>query len=213
MPVPVASHIEVLGTLLEFRDEAVAALDREAAPVYRFITSRLANTSDVSTDPVFQFVFRSYYRLDNAGLGEKFKVEYFRLLQQQRGCQQPIALHDVCHTLAQYETRRQKQSLQFSFATKLIATLDPEMPIYDSYVASVFGFNPPYHVKDFSRRLGRFVIFYEELCTTCRWLTAQTEFVSIEEAFAVTNEEWYQLPKMKRVDFVLWATGKAIEQG
>jgi hypothetical protein len=37
--------------------------------------------------------------------------------------------------------------------------------------------------------------------------------VSIEEAFAVTNEEWYQLPKMKRVDFVLWATGKAIEQG
>ena len=202
---------EVLDTLLKFRDEAVSALDRAAVPVYIFITERFAAANDISVDHVFQFVFRSYYRLDNARLGDAFKMAYFELLQQHRGGPRPD-LHQLCEALARHETKRRKPSLQFSFATKLLATIDPGQPIYDSYVASVFGFNPPYHVKDFSKRLDKFLAFYELLSVTCRWLTVQTKFASVNAAFADANKQWAEVPPMKQVDFILWATGKANKQ-
>ena len=93
-----------------------------------------------------------------------------------------------------------------------LQTIDPGQPIYDSYVASVFGFNPPYHVKDFSKRLDKFLAFYELLSVTCRWLTVQTKFASVNAAFADANKQWAEVPPMKQVDFILWATGKANTQ-
>jgi hypothetical protein len=33
---------------------------------------------------VFQFTFRSFYRLDNAGLTPEFKSKYFALLEESR---------------------------------------------------------------------------------------------------------------------------------
>lgn len=110
---------DVLDAIVKFRDEAVDALGQESVPVYLFITDRFTSTSDVSSDFVFQFVFRSYYRLDNAGLGDDFKKRYFQLLQQHRTCPRPD-LRRLCEELAPYETKKGKQSLQFSFATKLL---------------------------------------------------------------------------------------------
>ena len=159
---------EVLDKLLNYRDGAVSALDRQAVPVYLFITERFTSTSDISTDQVFQFIFRSYYRLDSAGLGDEFKAAYFQLLQLHRADPHPD-LRRLCEALGKHEIIRRTQSLQFSFATKLLATIDPAQPIYDSYVAKVFDFNPPYYVQHFSKRLERFMRFYELLSVTCRW--------------------------------------------
>lgn len=206
--IPKPQH-KVLDRLLEFRDEAISALDREAVPVYLFITKRFAAAKNVSADPVFQFVFRSYYRLDNAGLGDAFKVAYFELLRQHRSGARPDLRH-LCEALAQHETKRRKQSLQFSFATKLLATVDPTQPIYDSYVAAVFDFNPASHVKEFAKRLNKLLTFYDLLSVTCRWFVAQPKFAEVNVAFARANKLWSKLPRMKQVDFVLWATGKAM---
>ena len=88
---------------------------------------------------MFQFVFRSYYRLDNAGLGDKLKVAYFNILQAHRRDSSPD-LRGICDELGRYDTEQGKQSIQFSFATKLLATIDANQPIYDSFVASLFNF-------------------------------------------------------------------------
>lgn len=83
--------------------------------------------------------------------------------------------------------------------------------MYDSFVASLFGFTSPTWVKDFSTRLDRLLKFYEILTGTSRWLVSQPKFAAVEAAFAGQNEQWSKLPEMKRVDFILWATGKAMK--
>ena len=103
---------EVLDTLLKFRDDAVSAHDRESVPVYLFITERFISSSDISSDYVFQFLFRSYYKLDNAGLGDDFKVTYFQLLQSHRAGPRPD-IRQLCEALKPLETKKRKQSLQF----------------------------------------------------------------------------------------------------
>lgn len=134
----IATRAEVLDILLDHREEAVANFEPTAIPVYSFLASRFRSSSDLSSDYLFQFVYRSYYRLDTAGLGNNFKTEYFRILQEAKPPKPAPNLRQLCKALAEFGTIRHKSSLQFSFATKLLATVDSTQPVYDSYVASVF---------------------------------------------------------------------------
>jgi hypothetical protein len=177
-------------------------------PVYLFLAERFRSTPDITGDLVFQFLFRSFYRLDNAGLTPEFKDAYFQLLQKHRTGRSPDP-GEVCQELSRLKTRKKLKSLQFSFATKLVATIDPELPIYDSFVASLFGFRPPYYQRDPRKRLELLRDFYKRLTETCRWLSGQPELRAINEAFARQEQEWGKLPSLKQLDFILWAAGKA----
>jgi hypothetical protein len=191
--------------------EAVVTLGPEPVPVYLFLAKRFKATADITTDYLFQFLFRSYYRLDNAGLGEDFKVGYFQLLQRHRAGP-PADVRQLCNELAAYETKKGGRSLQFSFATKLVATLDARQPLYDSFVAALFGFRRPDHLKDPTRRLDKLLAFYDVLADACRWLIQQPQFTGVQAVFAKANPRWAEVPLMKQADLILWATGKAAKK-
>src|SRR6202035_3882500 len=59
-------------------------------------------------------------------------------------------------------TKRKVKSLQFSFATKLLHTLDTSQPIYDSKVAELLGL-PVKKGKDFAANINICIAVYEEL--------------------------------------------------
>ena len=81
---------------------------------------------------MFQFTYRSFYRLDNAGLTPEFKSRYFELLQEYRI--KPIDLKDICVDLYEYKTRKGYNSVQFSFATKLANTIDENYSINEQNI-------------------------------------------------------------------------------
>jgi hypothetical protein len=200
-----AGQREVLDRVLNLRKRAVAALSRDAVPVYLFLAERFKSTSDIRSDCVFQFLFRSFYRLDNAGLTDEFKAAYFDHLQRHRRGPIPVPnplrlLRHLCERFAAYETKKGKKALQFSFATKLLATIDPQQPVYDPFVASLFGFKRPDHVKDRSRRLERLLQFYELLIQTSQLLREQEWFGTVSAAFARYYPGWHNVPPTKQVD-------------
>jgi hypothetical protein len=77
MPIPDLSDIE--GNA----DSIVRAIGREAVDVYGFLANEFARGS-VAGNYVFQFTYRSFYRLDNASLTPEFKSMYFALLEESR---------------------------------------------------------------------------------------------------------------------------------
>jgi len=113
---------------LEEKSETLANLNQGSIDVLKFLQSEFYK-GDVSRNQLFQFVFRSFYRLDNAGLTPEFKKKYFELMESSRGKQ----LFDIKIILCELEkfprTKEKKKgeekgSLQFSFATKLMNTID-----------------------------------------------------------------------------------------
>ena len=106
---------KVLITILENKDKALNKLDVECFHVYNFIKEQFNQTEDVRNNHLFQFTYRSFYRLDNAGFTPEFKKRYFELLQEYRS--KPIVLKDICIDLYEYKTRKGLNSVQFSFAT------------------------------------------------------------------------------------------------
>lgn len=133
-------------------DSIVRDIGRESIDVYRFLSDRFLQ-SNVSSDTIFQFVFRSFYRLDNAGLTDIFKTRYFELLEANRR-NESIDLTSIVTELYEFPNRKSHNTLQFSFATKLANTVNCSYPIYDSKVGLMFDFQVPGSYKAFEVRLA-----------------------------------------------------------
>ena len=103
--------------------DVIDNIDNESIDVYKFLQSEF-NKCDVTTNYLFQFVYRSFYRLDGAGLTDEFKVEYFRIMQEKRYSNM-INLEDIVRRLYNFKRRKGDNSVQFSFTTKLMNTNEP----------------------------------------------------------------------------------------
>lgn len=126
---------------------------------------RRFDQSDISHDPVFHLDYRRYWRLNAARLSKSFCLAYFDLMERLRTNQNmdTEAVARILYRLPTHENGR--QSLQFSFASKLVHTLDRHRPIYDSMVADFFFFRPPDPNRELDFRLRSLSTFYNFLCS------------------------------------------------
>jgi hypothetical protein len=201
MPIPDLSDIE--GNA----DSIVRAIGPEAVDVYGFLADEFARGSVVG-NYVFQFTFRSFYRLDNAGLTPEFKSKYFALLEASREVRE-IDLRRLVEDLYAIPNRKGQQSLQFSFVTKLANTANRLYPIYDGAVASVFGFRAPDNHGTFDLRLEKYMIFYAKVRDIYSEILngnlLQEPRRTFRQIYAAPSE---RIPDIKVLDFIFWSAGK-----
>jgi hypothetical protein len=185
----------------------VQAIGRESVDVYTFLANHF-KAGSVQSSPVFQFVFRSFYRLDSAGLPPELKSRYFELLEDARG-QSVIDLRRIVTDLYAFPNLKGQHSLQFSFATKLAHTANPHYPLYDGEVASVFQFHPPGNWLSFEKRLQRYLDFYGKLRELYADVLEQNLLQTPRRLFRASYDAPPErVPEMKVLDFIFWSAGK-----
>ena len=181
-------------------------LGPEPFAVYSFLSSECTRGA-VDKNPLFQFVYRSYYRLDNAGLSPSFKTRYFELMERERG-EGAVDLRAIASDLHRYKTLRNHKSLQFSFVTKLAATVDPAYPIYDRAVGKALGFPPPAGGRNFTQGLERYLLFYEWLRGLYTALLAGPTLPAVVKDLKAQYPQAATVPPIKTLDFIFWSAGK-----
>jgi hypothetical protein len=189
----------------------VRAIGQESVEVYCFLRQRISERNPAE-DRLFQFLFRSFYRLDNAGLTDDFKIRFFQLLQAAK-CAGSVDIPEVVRDLYAIRNRKGQESIQYSFATKLAATVDDTCPIYDAEVAAVFGFRPPYAYRPFDRRLAEYSAFHADLKDLYRSIV---ETDRLREARALFRTMYgvpsTSVPETKVLDFIFWSAGKLMRE-
>lgn len=189
-------------TILKGLDESIA--------VYNFLQTRFQQKEDVTKDLLFQFVFRSFYRLDNAGLGDPFKTRYFELMQEFRD-PSSFDFASVLCPLYHIKTLRDKKSFQFSFATKMLSTIDPKRPVYDQEVAKMFGYRP-LPGGAFEDKLKIYLDRYRHIEDSYSQILSDK---LLPGTFSAFDKKFHQhgLSDVKRLDFIFWAAGKVKVKG
>jgi hypothetical protein len=183
-------------------------LEPESLAVYAFLQKEFT-TTNVAENHLFQFLYRSFYRLDNAGLTPEFKTEYFRIMQEEKG----NTTHDISsilRSLYSFRNRKGQESFQFSFVTKLLNTLDHSFPIYDSEVARVFGFSRPYH-SGFDAKLSAYLHQFQSIKQAYEQMLSSNLLspTLLEFDLRFTG---HQLPEIKQLDFIFWSAGKIMRK-
>jgi len=162
----------------------------------------IQNVSQAGTAE-YQANYRQYWAMNAARLSPAYCATYFQELQA--ALTNPPALRSLVGKL--YKTPTQgsgKQSLQFSFATKLLHTANCQSPIYDSFVAAFYFFQAPDSGRPLEGRITELVAFHDFLCKEYERVLANGLLAESIQAFrSQFNPQHFTEEKI--IDSLIWA--------
>lgn len=150
---------------------------------------------DVTSDSDFQRKYNAFYRVQRRKEG--WYKSYYALMQRSKGSS---ATFDSVLDALFRETGRYEPS----FASKLVATLDPSKPVWDVHVLANTGHTPPSYSH--AAKLSMAKVAYESIA---RWYA---EFLKSNDGKLCVSEFNRLVPErtgftpLKKVDFILWQT-------
>jgi hypothetical protein len=168
------------------------ALDRVAPALekYLWIMDHVRGC-DVSTDATFQRRFNGFYRVRKSAT---WQAPYYALMERAKA--EPLTFAEVLRALHEQVGR-----IEASFTSKLVATLDPWLPVLDQIVLQHLGLRmPAAHEAD---RLAKTCTLFEALCERYAALLASPEGRLICQRFQQRYPH-AELTDVKRIDLVLW---------
>ena len=188
-------------------EKIISNIDEESIDVYLYLQDTFGSTRDINTNHLFQFIFRSYYRLDSAGLTPDFKTQYFKVMQTCRN-NTAVDIKAICNELYELKNRKGQNTLQFSFATKMANMIDNQLPIYDSAVATMYDFKRPYG-KDYDVRLSKYIDFYSTLQKHyAEYIQNGSLRNVVFKTMKSTLPNVNHVSDIKKLDFLVWSAGK-----
>jgi hypothetical protein len=157
---------------------------------------------DVSADPEFQRQYNHFYRVRQKPTN--WYRSYFRAMQELRTAKPLFA--DVLDRL-----RDEVGSCEASFSSKLVATLDPSKPVWDSFVLNNMGIPPlrtssPHRFDQAKKNYARIEEWYE-------LFLASENGRAVVRAFDEIVPQHGAITDLKKVDFVLWQTRPVKTEG
>jgi hypothetical protein len=181
-------------TVIHLDDAAIEkALRLAAAGLQRYCWLQAAlATTDVAHDREFQMRFNAFYRVRR---NSTWQSAFYGLLQQNKSKRQSFA--DVLRALHAATGRAEA-----SFASKLVASVDPDMPVIDAFVLKNLGLRLP-RAGPIEMRLARMV----ELHDVIRQSFSDYLGSDMGRRLVARFQESYpdrRVTPVKMLDLVLW---------
>lgn len=150
---------------------------------------------DVSADADFQRLFTGFYRVRR---NIEWRTAYYSLFEWLKQVEHPtfeMVFPAVCYVTGNVEA---------SFASKMLATLDPSAPIWDALVLQNLGLrlegtSKAAKMNDALRVYGQIAGWYANFMRT----ESAAECV---RRFDETFPEFQKFSSVKKVDFLLWSS-------
>ena len=165
---------------------------------YLAITSTL-HTCDVSLDSVFQRTYNGFYRMRQRK--PVFYQVYYDYMERYK--QEILTFEDVMNYLHSAINR-----IEPSFSSKLLATINPDMPVWDANVLSQLAIVPPrFSHKD---RLAETIKTYARIVD---WYAYYMETPNAKDVIHIFDQIYPNKPftSVKKIDFALWSMGEKIQ--
>lgn len=163
-----------------------AGLDR-----YCWLQAELAKT-DVTRDHAFQVRFNAFYRVRR---GARWRSAFYLLLEQEKSKRRPFAA--VLRALHEGTGR-----VEASFASKLVASVDPKTPVIDAFVLMNLGLRLP-RAGSIESRLGRTAALHDQIWRIYADYLDSASGRRLVRRFEETYPSCY-LTGVKMLDLILW---------
>ena len=177
-----------------FNEERVKiALKNAEVGLFKYLKiMEMLNKVDVSKDSEFQRKYNHFYKMRSRT--EEFYSVYYDLLESSKksGITFDEALKYIHRKLGRVEA---------SFCSKMVATINPEKPIWDKFVLENLNLKVPLPYS--KNRIEKVIELYQEIES---WYD---EFLKTDEALKMINlfdHKYESIPitNLKKIDLVLW---------
>jgi len=151
-----------------------------------------------SADAQFRKLYAGFFRVRR---NAAWREEYFKLFEKY------AAANDGLFLLL-WDLFKATGNVEASFASKMLAMIDPDRPIWDLYVLKNLGIKPPPPYLDPGVRIGMVCEKMETISKAYDRLAAREDMVAAIEWIDANFPLARQLSNMKKMDFVLWSIRK-----
>ena len=135
----------------------------------------------------------------------------YNWIQEPKGKDKEIIEKSVLD-LSNYKTRKNLDSIQFSFVTKFANTIDNKYPIYDSEIIRLFNFKQPYYLKDKNEKIDKYLEQYSYITSTVQELLLNDEINCILNSLNNSfGESSTKMGEVKKLDTLMWGVGKVLK--
>jgi hypothetical protein len=192
-------------TIKIFQQTIIGSIPSREVTEYAWLRD---NVGRANTE-TYQKRYRGFWGMHAARLSSEFHATYFEFLKA------PTipTLADLCRALYDPSGRRNgTRTLQFSFATKLLHTLNPHVPIYDSKVARFFLFEAPSSDRPVPERIGGLTAFHAFLEVEYRRVLNGRQLSTAIDAFRQRFDP-EQHTDEKIVDWLIWTFVNLVDGG
>lgn len=192
---------DLVSLIIQNKEEILSKLDVKMMNTYRWLQEELYRR-DVSSDQEYRKKFSGYYRM--RFVTEKYRDAFFDLFEKMKHEQEPT-FKAVSYALYEVD-----QKHEFSFISKMLHTLDPHKPIFDSQVCEVLQLRHYYQssfeskVQQDEKALVCISDAYEEM--------KASEGVNKMLMHIDRYTPGYQMTDEKKMDFILWALGGILKK-
>ena len=155
------------------------------------------NHVDVSTNREFRKKFNHFYRLRQRE--SEFYTVFYRKLEESKKGECPTFGELVDYFFNKFER------IEASFSSKLIATVNPNLPVWDNEVLRNLGLRKPYYYETVDLRLKKIKKLYDVIRN---WYV---DYLKTDEATKQLKKFDNHFPNSgitntKKIDLILWQT-------
>ncbi len=177
-------------------NQIIEAIERARRGIGQYLAiMELFPNVDVSTDCDFQRQFNAFYRIRQRS--REWYEEYYSYMERNKEADILFedALDYLHRTLGRYEP---------SFSSKLAATINPDQPVWDSFVLQNTGQRAPSYTAN-----NRIETAKEVFQNIRQWYEDRMQSKEGQLIITTFNRlvaEHEQITDLKKIDFVLWQT-------
>ena len=169
-------------------------------------------TKNIAEDMDYQKNFTNYYRVrrDDGWLQEFYKFFEENKNNKEITFEKKIRhLSNVEHKVKQTSKNPtgKAKTVEASFASKMLATINPNHPIWDSQVLRCLNIKID-DTLDYDSKINKCIKVYHKIEEEISAFIATTEGKQCIELFDATFPSCVDLSRHKKVDFYLWNLGK-----
>jgi len=175
--------------------------------------AEMFNAGRVSDNDEYKTIYRKYWQLNAARLCDHYCNHYFQVMEDYRQ-EAHIDIEDVVKALYEVPSNSKgRKTIQFSFATKLLHTIDNTRPVYDSLVGDFYFFPQVKPSWKYSKKLTACTRAYEFLVREYKRILDEG---LLSESIRKCRER-FGLPRtytdQKIIDTLLWKFGAYARTG
>ena len=161
---------------------------------YFYLKNSLYKT-DVSTDKSFQTTYNDFYNVRRNEEWRKVYYNYFEKIKNKKD----VSYEEIIKYLFDHTG-----NVEASFSSKLLSTINPEMPILDQFVLQNLGIKIE-ATTDKKERLKNAIEAYNSIIEKEKELLAQKDVKKFVKEFKNFLPE-YELTDIRILDYLLWGT-------
>jgi hypothetical protein len=185
----------ILNCLLADIDTILARITESHLSRYDYLQHSLLITN-VASDKSYQSTFNGYYRMQRRR--QDWYDFYFSVLEREKR-NSTISFREILE-----EVYRSKRRVEPSFSSKLVATIRPELPVYDKYVRENLSLAIPGQNEPSEDRVRKFVAIYSRLEAQMAELTQSDVFRELKRHFNDEFSTYAHFTDVKKLDLLLW---------